>query len=464
MTNGAVSSAGGFSLWTVAVLTTAWNLINSQVGTSFVSIPFAVHRTGHVAGIVTLFAAAAASAYSLHLLVRLAVTVFTMMHHQQTDSTALEKSISSDLSVVSYPSFLQHVFGSAGFLVGSVLILLFDFGAMCVFLVSLGDVLPDVFAYICGDQCLLATRPVALLVAFICVSCLSLVREIKSLWLSSLLSDLCALLLVVVFFFASQLPASTVHIQSSLPAAASALAAVPASRIISPLRSLPSDFHWSAQSLGMWIDAASSLSYVFCCHDCVFFMFASLMPLISRARSESDCEARPVAEDASDVVCAAAPSLRMALARWDLCVALSCLTSATVVAAFTSAALSAFGASIAPNALRSLSASSVSPRVVWCAKAALAANMLSVYPLAQFVARDATLRLLDAAARWRRGAGDHDHAWSPFSVSRVAFFAVTAVLCLSSWAIASSAVDVASVVQLCGGLTGLICYSHYPPL
>ena len=127
------------------------------------------------------------------------------------------------------------------------------------------------------------------------------------------------------------------------------------------------------------------------------------------------------------------------------------------------------------------------------ARLALVANMVSIFPLAQFVARDALLRLLDfvhARARSQSlpppppspvllpvpepssGSTAHRAVVLPpraesasfATASPFAFYATTVVLSFASLAVALSAADITAVVQFCGGLAGVPLFLVLPPL
>jgi hypothetical protein len=137
--------------------------MNGILGTSFVSLPYAVKEAGWVAGVATLILAPIATAYTLRLSIRLAVCLLATLLKQQepsrgpnkgpedpmwsstTDGVSVGSPSTQDVAALShedrlleqlrdlsYPAFLQLVFGPAGFVIGSIFILLFDFGAVCV--------------------------------------------------------------------------------------------------------------------------------------------------------------------------------------------------------------------------------------------------------------------------------------------------------------------------------------------
>eukprot|EP00455_Lapot_gusevi_P057179 TRINITY_DN9657_c0_g1_i2.p1 TRINITY_DN9657_c0_g1~~TRINITY_DN9657_c0_g1_i2.p1 ORF type:complete len:619 (-),score=71.79 TRINITY_DN9657_c0_g1_i2:209-2065(-) len=439
-----------------SVILTSYSLMNSILGTSFVTLPFAIHQSGIWGGIFSLLVIPLATAFTLKLLVRVALSINKKRRAQNEDR---------DIGCCSYPELLHSVFGPGGFILGSVLILLFDFGAMCVFLVVLGDTLPSCFFYFFNTT-FFSHRTIALLVAFPVTFSLCCVRKMDRLWFSSLISDLCAALLLVVFVIASfqqpspspivaapqnlaasltqSLPPSLDpprwavalnHTSSSSRALLAAvstpaissptetitpvslgeeiessssralLAAVSTTTISSPAETatpvrlgeeieagpawveppprpsplspttltLESDpvtvtrvsptsatraLSWFYTTLLPFFQAIASVAYVYCCHDVTFALYESLADRSPR--------------------------------RWAAAVSVSIAASFSVLTTFTMMTLYTFGSRVQPNILENLPSGALLTNV---AKLFLSFNMLSVFPMATFVARDTVFQL-----------------------------------------------------------------------
>lgn len=101
-----------------------------------------------------------------------------------------------DLST--YSDIMQTVFGKRGFVLGSLLIFAFNFGAMCVFLIVLNDILPYLLFSFFGFH---FSMIFCLTLSIIVMTPMLLFKTLKSFWVSSLISDIAAIIIVFSFVF-----------------------------------------------------------------------------------------------------------------------------------------------------------------------------------------------------------------------------------------------------------------------
>ncbi|GBG27033.1 Amino acid transporter, putative [Hondaea fermentalgiana] len=140
-----------------------FNFVNSIVGAGVIGLPFAVAECGFVMGFLLLLVVAYFTHFSVNTLVQLGVLV-------------KERS---------YEGLCRHCFGKAGFAVVSLFMAIFAFGAMCAYLVIVGDTIPVVLDHLFGVQS--DRRLVVFLFALVIILPLSLLRDMAALsWSSSL--------------------------------------------------------------------------------------------------------------------------------------------------------------------------------------------------------------------------------------------------------------------------------------
>jgi solute carrier family 38 (sodium-coupled neutral amino acid transporter), member 11 len=137
------------------------NFVNSIVGAGIIGLPHALDSAGMGAGLLLLFIIAALTVYSIQLIVKL--------------GTSVGKS--------DYETLCEHAFGPRGYVVISVAMLLFAFGAMSAYMVILADTASAVIAHWSGLLYVpLSLRRSVLAVSAVCgVLPLSVVKNMSSL-------------------------------------------------------------------------------------------------------------------------------------------------------------------------------------------------------------------------------------------------------------------------------------------
>lgn len=154
------------------------NFVNSIVGAGIIGLPHALDSAGLGAGLLLLFAIAGLTVYSIQLIVKLGVSVGK-----------------SD-----YETLCDHAFGPGGYVVITVAMLLFAFGAMSAYLVILADTASAVIAHWSGLMYVPMTlRRSVLAVSALCgVLPLSLVKNMSSLARASAASLAAVLWIVAI--------------------------------------------------------------------------------------------------------------------------------------------------------------------------------------------------------------------------------------------------------------------------
>mmetsp|Transcript_22804 Transcript_22804/g.44822 ORF Transcript_22804/g.44822 Transcript_22804/m.44822 type:complete len:519 (-) Transcript_22804:269-1825(-) len=154
-----------------------FNFVNSIVGAGVIGLPFAVAECGFIMGFILLFLVGYFTFYSVRTLVELGVLV--------------ERR--------SYEGLCRHCFGTVGFMVVSLFMTIFAFGAMCAYLVIVGDTIPVVLDHLFDVQT--DRRLVVFLFSLLIILPLSMLRDMATLsWSSSLsiTADGVIILLVIV--------------------------------------------------------------------------------------------------------------------------------------------------------------------------------------------------------------------------------------------------------------------------
>ena len=221
------------SMWAAA-----FNLTNVITGSGIIGLPYAAQQCGLLVAVVLLLATAAATHYSLQLLV--------------WSAHRLHRKRSLDVEDVMYEAF-----GPIGRWSAMAAVLFLDFGVMIALLIVIGDTVPPVCAHYLGPAfSALTSRSVVLsLVSVLVILPASSMRSLSSLSLISLTSILSVLLL------------TTLVIVRSFSAAER-----------SP-QSLSSDVRLFGPNV---LSGFGSIAFVFVCHDVSLQLFQSL-----RVRSPS---------------------------------------------------------------------------------------------------------------------------------------------------------------------------------
>lgn len=145
----------------------SFNFINSIIGAGIIGLAFALKECGFVLGIALLVLVALLTDYTVRLLINLG---------QET-------------GMKSYEDLAEHCLGRFGFYFVSSLMTLMAFGAMCAYMVVIGDTVPQVFESFLGPGHVLASRPfVVSAFGFVFILPLCLLRDMASLSISSMIS------------------------------------------------------------------------------------------------------------------------------------------------------------------------------------------------------------------------------------------------------------------------------------
>ena len=158
-----------------------FNFINSIVGAGIIGLPFAIKECGFFMGIILLIFVAVITQYSVGLLIHVG-------HHYK---------------VFNYTGLVGEILGENGRFIVGVSMLLFAVGAMCAYMIIIGDTVTRAF-YQADDHSVLKSRyfiiPLFSALIILPVSCL---RKMSSLSWSSLISITADFVLVVTVLFAS---------------------------------------------------------------------------------------------------------------------------------------------------------------------------------------------------------------------------------------------------------------------
>jgi len=158
----------------------SFNFVNSIVGAGIIGLPFALRECGFVMGIVLIVVVSCFTWFSVSVLIKSGVEVKRR----------------------SYEGLCEYCFGWMGFKVVSFFMLVFAFGAMCAYLVIVGDTLPVVFKQLFGKE--LSRDLVIFLFALFIILPLSLLRDMAKLsWSSSLSISADGLIVILVLARAS---------------------------------------------------------------------------------------------------------------------------------------------------------------------------------------------------------------------------------------------------------------------
>ena len=158
-----------------------FNFINSIVGAGIIGLPFAIKECGFFTGIILMIIVAIITQYSVGLL------IFVGHHYK----------------IYNYTGLVGEVFGAQGRFVVGISMFLFALGAMCAYMIIIGDAVTRAF-YQAEDNSVLKDRyfiiPLFSFVIILPVSCL---RKMSSLSWTSLISITADFVLVLTVLFAS---------------------------------------------------------------------------------------------------------------------------------------------------------------------------------------------------------------------------------------------------------------------
>jgi sodium-coupled neutral amino acid transporter 11 len=160
-----------------------FNMLNSIVGAGIIGIPFAFNHTGFIMGVVMLFCVAGLTYYGVRIIVSLGVA----MH------------------ISSYEELCRKCLGRAGFYAVSMAMFTSALGAMCAYLIIIGDTIPQIVKSAGGGN--VDRRPIILFVSIFVILPLSLLKDMSLLERSSLIS-VTADAFIVLLIFIRAAPAS----------------------------------------------------------------------------------------------------------------------------------------------------------------------------------------------------------------------------------------------------------------
>eukprot|EP00616_Rhizochromulina_sp_CCMP1243_P006347 CAMPEP_0118961916 /NCGR_PEP_ID=MMETSP1173-20130426/439_1 /TAXON_ID=1034831 /ORGANISM="Rhizochromulina marina cf, Strain CCMP1243" /LENGTH=472 /DNA_ID=CAMNT_0006910117 /DNA_START=22 /DNA_END=1440 /DNA_ORIENTATION=- len=159
---------------TSSIAGATFNFVNSIVGAGIIGIPYALKRCGFWFGIVLLFIVAGVTSLSVQMLVH-------------CGNLQGERN---------YEALAGKVLGRKGFHLTCLAMAVFAFGAMCAYLIILGDTLTAVYDFAIGTE---PDRwPVILVIAVAVILPICLLRDMSSLSQTSLLSITADLVLILV--------------------------------------------------------------------------------------------------------------------------------------------------------------------------------------------------------------------------------------------------------------------------
>ncbi|CAM9551520.1 unnamed protein product [Phaeothamnion confervicola] len=197
-------SPGRSSLWGAV-----FNFTNTIVGAGIIGIPFAVYQCGMVAGILLILLAA----------------FFT-------ERSSIMLIVSGErVGRLNYEELMQVAFGSVGYYVFCFFAFVMAFGAMCAYLIIIGDTIPQIVNSIhhsgggdddssgssSSDEFLGADRQrVIALFSVLVLLPISCLREMHSLAVSSFLSVLSDVLIVVIVLFTAPAAAESAAVAAGV--------------------------------------------------------------------------------------------------------------------------------------------------------------------------------------------------------------------------------------------------------
>eukprot|EP00516_Mucochytrium_quahogii_P009122 CAMPEP_0203775284 /NCGR_PEP_ID=MMETSP0099_2-20121227/5965_1 /ASSEMBLY_ACC=CAM_ASM_000209 /TAXON_ID=96639 /ORGANISM=" , Strain NY0313808BC1" /LENGTH=492 /DNA_ID=CAMNT_0050673883 /DNA_START=110 /DNA_END=1588 /DNA_ORIENTATION=+ len=150
----------------------SFNFINSIVGAGIIGLPFAVRECGFFMGLFMLLFVAVLTYSSVNLLIDSGIKVKRR----------------------SYEGLAEFCFGKAGFIIVSVFMLVFAFGAMCSYMVIIGDTVPVVINRYTGGN--ISRQLVIFLVGTFIILPLCLLRDMAMLSNTSSISVLADVVIV----------------------------------------------------------------------------------------------------------------------------------------------------------------------------------------------------------------------------------------------------------------------------
>lgn len=171
-----ISKGGDASL-----LNTVFNFINTIIGSGIIGLPFSVSEAGLPLGIIEIIVFALLTDFSINILIESGILA------RKTE----------------YQELCETVFGRAGWVMCTIFMFGFAFGAMISYLVIVGDSVPATFAVFLGADHILANRVFMLVIPTVVIMLpLSCLRTIDKLSKTSAVSLLCVLAITIIIIVA----------------------------------------------------------------------------------------------------------------------------------------------------------------------------------------------------------------------------------------------------------------------
>jgi len=165
-----------------SIASASFNYINSIVGAGIIGLPFAVKEAGIGLGLILLCFCGYLTHYSTRLLVNTAKKV----------------------NVYNYEELVFTCFGKAGYNAVCFFMISFAFGALCAYLVIVGDTVTKVMEQWGGAGTLLANREFVIISSAVCVMLpLSLLRDMSALSKTSAVSIAADVLIILIILYKS---------------------------------------------------------------------------------------------------------------------------------------------------------------------------------------------------------------------------------------------------------------------
>eukprot|EP01083_Nonionella_stella_P198002 727422_1 len=287
------------------------NMLNSMIGAGVVGLPFVFSTAGLFGGLFLMISFSLITAYSLKLLI-----ISAKLCQQKN-----------------YEDLCEYLFGLKGYILVSVTMFIFDFGAILSYLIILGDAGSDIISIWGYDSRLDRRLLVAVISTFIILPTV-LPRDISKIEKISALSVFSAILIMLIviyewiayrFLMLERDEGYTSH--------------------------LPKDINWGVDMQGFPM-ALGIIAFAFVCHDCAFLCYNTLKN----------------------------PTVR----RWTILSYVGCLAAVLICACFAVPGYLTFGGKVEDNILQNydtMNSVIIAARGIYCITLAL------TYPCSFFVVR-----------------------------------------------------------------------------
>lgn len=223
-----------------SIASASFNYINSIVGAGIIGLPFAVKEAGIGLGIILLLLCGYLTHHSTRMLVDLAKKV----------------------NVYNYEELVYTCFGKAGYIAVCFFMISFAFGALCAYLVIIGETIPMVFEQWGGEGTILVNREFIIIISAVFVMLpLSLLRDMSALSKTSAVSISADMLIILIV------------VCKAIAGAESAEEEVDAACMGHPRAHV--EAKWSFSHV-QFMQAFGAMSFAYVCHHSTFLVYTSL--------------------------------------------------------------------------------------------------------------------------------------------------------------------------------------------